>query len=278
MDILINGQKADITLDNEQTVGDILAAFEQWLGNSTRLSGLSIDGEMAHTGSLEELLRRDIQSVKTLDIITSSLPQLIIESLLRVYQDIDEYENLGFDEKQRFREQWGESPQARLLAEQLPELSECCITAFSGNGLNPRMLRAIIEERLREFQDPAGELGRVEPLVAEICVRLEDLPLDIQTGKDSRAVETVRIFSNIAEKIFRIFNVLKAEGLSTDEIKVAEIPVSDYIAEFSAALKELLAAYEQRDAVLVGDLAEYELAPRLRGLYAAMRNPAESPA
>jgi hypothetical protein len=43
--------------------------------------------------------------------------------------------------------------------------------------------------------------------------------------------------------------------------------------EFGAALKELLAAYEVRDAVLVGDLAEYELAPRLRGLYAAINTP-----
>ena len=52
-----------------------------------------------------------------------------------------------------------------------------------------------------------------------------------------------------------------------------EITVSDYIGEFNAILKELLAAYETRDSVLVGDLAEYELAPRLRCLYAALTGP-----
>jgi hypothetical protein len=36
----------------------------------------------------------------------------------------------------------------------------------------------------------------------------------------------------------------------------------------------MLAAYKQRDTVLVGDLAEYEMAPRLRGLYAAICNAA----
>ena len=46
--------------------------------------------------------------------------------------------------------------------------------------------------------------------------------------------------------------------------------MTDYIMEFSAALRELLAAYEQHDTVLVGDLAEYEMAPRLRGLHAAL--------
>ena len=67
--------------------------------------------------------------------------------------------------------------------------------------------------------------------------------------------------------------MLKAEGFLVGEIKVAGTPMAEYLTEFGAALKELLAAYEQRDAVLVGDLAEYELAPRLRDLYAAMRAP-----
>ena len=52
-----------------------------------------------------------------------------------------------------------------------------------------------------------------------------------------------------------------------------EIPVSVYMGEFNSALKELLQAYEQNDSVLIGDLAEYELAPRLRSLYAALNTP-----
>jgi hypothetical protein len=39
--------------------------------------------------------------------------------------------------------------------------------------------------------------------------------------------------------------------------------LKDYIDEFSTALKELASAYENNDTVLVGDLAEYELSPRL---------------
>ena len=35
-------------------------------------------------------------------------------------------------------------------------------------------------------------------------------------------------------------------------------------------LKELVEAYEIQDAVLVGDLAEYELSPRLLKLYSAL--------
>jgi hypothetical protein len=271
MEIRINGQTADIRLENERTVGEIFAGLEQWLANTGhRLSGIAIDGKTVYSDGIAESFGRDIASVKTLDILTSSLPQLLAESLLNTLRDIDEYEVADFDEKRRMAEEWRQSPQAGLLAEQSPELYDRAHKTFAGEGVGPAALRSLVEERLRETQDPAGEFTRLEPLIAEICARLEDLPLDIQTGKDSRAAQTVSLFSNIGEKIFRLFKELKTEGFPVGAITVAEVPIADYITEFGAALRELLAAYEQHDTVLVGDLAEYEMAPRLRGLYAAI--------
>jgi len=264
MEIRINGQIADIVLDSEKTVGDILAGFEQWLANSgNRLSGLVLDGETVDTGSMEAAFGRDINSVKTLDIFISSLAELTAQGLAQICRDIEEYESLGFDGKQKYFENWSESPQARFTAEQIPELFALCKKTFSDGDVSPRILLPIIEERLRELDDPAGELAALEPLVSDVCVRLEDLPLDIQTGKDGQAAQTVQIFSSIAEKIFRIFNMLEAEGPATDEI-------TGYKTEFSTVVKDMMAAYEQHDTVLVGDLAEYELAPRLRTLYDAI--------
>ena len=279
MEIRINGQIADIVLDSEKTVGDILAGFEQWLANSGyRLSGLVLDGETTDTGSMEAAFGRDVDSVQTLDIFTSSLADLATQGLAHICRDIEEYESLGFDGKQKYFEKWSESPQARFTGEQMPELFALCKKTFSDGDLSPRMLHAITEERLRELDDPAGELAALEPLVNEVCVRLEDLPLDIQTGKDGRAAQTVQIFSNIAEKIFRIFNALKAEGPAADEIKIEQIGLAGFIAEFSTVVKDMMAAFQQHDTVLVGDLAEYELAPRLRTLYGAIVKMPREPA
>ena len=35
-------------------------------------------------------------------------------------------------------------------------------------------------------------------------------------------------------------------------------------------LKELTGAFENKDAVLIGDLAEYEILPRMRSFFSAM--------
>jgi hypothetical protein len=277
MDISINGEKADITLETEKTVGEVLAGLELWLTTSDprysgglRLSGLLIDGMAVGADSLETSFQREIASIASLDITIRNVQELLAEALLETRQAVDDFENLGFAEKQGFTEIWKTSPAAAMLLEQSAELYGIIVNSFSGEGPGHTELAMIIDERLRELRDPSKELNDMEPLITEISGRLEELPLDIQTGKDRRAVETVQYFSGIAGKVFRIFNLLKAGGFPVGEIRVEETPVSDYIAQFSGALRELLEAYEQKDTVLVGDLAEYELAPRLRGLYAAL--------
>jgi hypothetical protein len=271
MKIKINGVDADIKPENEKTVGEILSALDAWLTDTGhRLSGLNIDGKTVNAQEMELFFSKDIETVDTIDIRTSSLPQLVAESLIRTMQDIEEFQKTGFDEKADFSNKWKASPQGCLLAEQYPELFDWTTKAFSGEGCSPQVLHALFEERLRELQNPAEEMGRTAQVVDNICARLAEFPLDIQTGKDARAAETVNLFSGIAEKVFRIYHTLKIEGFPIAEITVDNMPINTYITEFSKALKELLDAYERRDTVLIGDLAEYEMAPRLRSLHAAV--------
>lgn len=271
MKITINGADADIQTEHEKTVGEVICALDAWLGNTGHcIKGMSINGEAVAADSLGDNFNRSIDTIDLLDISTGSILELFAESLMHTIRDISVYEDSGFDEKRLFAGQWKQSPQAMMLCEQSPELYNYAAETFSGEGTNPQVFRLILEERLRELEDPASEMGKAGSLVNEVCTRLEELPLDIQTGKDMRAAETVRTFSGVAEKVFRIFNVLKKEGFPVEEINVGNIPVTAYITEFSTALRELLAAYEQHDTVLVGDLAEYEMAPRLRGLHNAV--------
>ena len=273
MKIMINGVDADIQPETEKTVGEILCGLDTWLaGTGYRLSGLSIDGETVSAGSMELCFGRDINTVDTLNISASPILELFAEGLVQTLKDIDDFEAADFGEKSLFAEQWKQSPQALLLEEQSPELFNWAVKTFSGEGSNPESFRLIIEERFHELQNPEAEISKAEPLVNEICTRLEELSLDIQTGKDARAAETIRTFSGVTEKVFRIINILRKKGFPIEEITAENLSISAYIGEFNTALRELLAAYEQHDSVLVGDLAEYEMAPRLRSLHSTVLN------
>jgi hypothetical protein len=266
MEIKINGKNADITIDNEKTVAQVMAGVEQWLAPSGhRISGLVIDGRTADLSSLEIIFSKEIDAVKTLDILTMSITDLAAMSLENLLADTNEFEELPFDGRNNFFTAWKERPQALFILEQIPDLFSFFENTFLKGAFSVQALRSITEERLREIQTPVDEFSNLRPLLEETCSRLTDLPLDIQTGKDARASQTIQIFTGITEKIFRVYRQLEIQGYIPKA--AAEKDLSLQINDFNSAVKELLLAYEKNDTVLVGDLAEYEIAPRLQKIY-----------
>jgi hypothetical protein len=273
MDISINGKSADITLESEQTIGEVLSGIEQWLQSSElRLKGLDIDGEPVDRDAVDAAFTRDLQGIDSLDIKVCSRQELTLDALSFARGCLE----AGTGDREILASGWQESAAASYLAEEIPEIANAVTGALSGSHTGAL---ALVEERIRELADGPGELCRMEAAVTGIISRLEELPLDIQTGKDGRAAETISLFSAIAEKFFRLFIILKsgAWNAALDGLMIDSIPVMEFLEEFGAALKEILAAYGTKDVVLVGDLAEYELAPRLRTFYSAIRTSAAPP-
>jgi hypothetical protein len=272
MEIRINGQTADITIDHEKTVGEILASIDEWLGSSGYyLSGLCVDGNAVDTVSMNEVFLREIEKVKLLEIDTIPLAALVSMSLGYLPDDIDEYEKTSFQDRSKFLDNWKQRSYVQFISGQMPELFSLYVSAFSQEGVSPETLRSITQERQREVTDPAAEGVNLQPVLEEICARLTDLPLDIQTGKDMRAAQTIQIFSGIGEKILRIVRQLDIQGY-LPETANDEKPYIQTTEEFGNVLKDLLDAYERHDTVLVGDLAEYEIAPKLMELYEIIKN------
>jgi len=266
MEIKINGNTADITIENEKTIAQVMAGVEQWLaGSGHRLSGIVIDGQKADLSSLENVFAKEIDEVKTLDILTMTVTELTAMSLVNLLADIDEFEHISFEGRNNFFTNWKERPQTLFIIEQMPDIFTFYENAFLNGALSVQALRSITEERLREVQTPVDEFSNLRPLLEETCARLTDLPLDIQTGKDARASQTIQIFSGITEKIFRVYKQLELQGYIPKS--AAEKNLTNQINEFNGTVKELLLAYEKNDTVLVGDLAEYEIAPRLQKIY-----------
>ncbi|MDR2500067.1 MAG: hypothetical protein LBD37_03165 [Treponema sp.] len=279
MDICINGQPADITLDSERTMGELLSGMEDWLRSSGyRLKGLEIDGESITGNAVPEVFNRDLQGIHSVNIKVCPQTELILDALQDARECLEAYTAAPPNEKRRIQEDWQTSAASSFLRAENPELFKLINGGLTGRTQETGLAYGpetgaltVVDERIRELKDPREEYARMESLVGGITGRLEELPLDIQTGKDKRAAETVSLFSGITEKIFRLFVLLQSKMEGIDALVIDSIPVYTFLEEFCAALKELLAAYESKDVVLVGDLAEYELAPRLRTFYAAIK-------
>ncbi|MDR1212343.1 MAG: hypothetical protein LBK40_08955 [Spirochaetaceae bacterium] len=264
--LTINGGAADITLENERTVGELLAALEKFLdGSGYIMSGISVDGVPSGTGGLESVFAKSLDAVDSVNVVTSSFHALLAEALDQSIDILRQYQDAGPEERPALRNLWLSQSAASFLEDRARDVYSIIQSCFEGEGLSPLNCAAFLAGHREELSDPFSALAGMASGVEEAAARLEDLPLDLQTGKDSRARETIRVFSVLAEKLLRIISYMAGGNEKT----VAGMPVKAFLADFSAAVQELSAAYENRDAVLAGDLAEYELAPRFRSLYSA---------
>ena len=132
-------------------------------------------------------------------------------------------------------------------------------------------LSAVFGERLAELRSPAGEMGRAATLFEDRASELADLPVLLQTGKEDKAMKAILFFIEIFNKVIRIIPELRRSGVDTAAISVGGLALPDFYRAFNDVLRELTDAFEHKDTVLIGDLAEYEVLPRMSEFFTAMR-------
>ncbi|MDR1325039.1 MAG: hypothetical protein LBK00_03270 [Treponema sp.] len=273
MHIFINEKPADIVIEEEKTIGDVLAGIDAWLtGSENRISGLRINDESICLSTMTKAFEQSLEHIDSLNITVSTWDSLAVEALLDSQEALLCYAAGSFDDKARIKEAWEESAAASFLSEHIPDIFALLTKTLSGEG-NAAEMTQVLDERIRECTDTSSETRTLGKLIPSLAKRLEELPLDIQTAQDRKVAETVSIFSLTVDKLFRIIRMLRIQDVSVMEnVAIDNQPFSVCIEEFTALLGEFLAAYEGKDVVLLGDLAEYELSPRLLKLYTAMGN------
>jgi hypothetical protein len=55
----------------------------------------------------------------------------------------------------------------------------------------------------------------------------------------------------------------ESSHISLKKLKIGEERANGFFADFNGILRELLGAFDTKDTVLIGDLLEYEVAPRI---------------
>jgi hypothetical protein len=264
MDIYINGDKADITLDSERTIGDVLSSLNAWLEGSTlRLHSIAVDGKSPAEDEVEDVLGMPVERVSRLDIEVCDKKKLLREALLATQKLLLE--------TNPETAAWELSGAASFFREEDKDLYEYFRKAFTGDGAEQAAVETAARDaaaRILEIEAPLRALVGLLAGTTETAARLENLALDLQTGKDRKAAETVALFSVVAEKLYRIYSYLTTA--EKDALKIGGQSITAFFDDLGVQIQEMVKAYEDRDFVLAGDLAEYEIAPRLRSLASAI--------
>ena len=195
IDFYINGQKVDVQLEDEQTIGDVLKSFEKTCEeNQAAVIGINVNGKQ----------------------ITAEI------------FDEEAAKPLGKDTKFEFS--------------------------------------IVTKEEIRQ------SFVKLSELFDELASKMEGVPVALQTGKNLEVSESIKKLADSIDQFCHIATLasLFPEDFSTEQLN--GLNFKDFLAEFSPILKDFEDALQNNDTVMLGDLSEYEICPRLKDISDSLKN------
>ena len=193
MQLKVNGENVDITLEGEKTVGEILKSFEAEASkNEATTTNIILNGKEIGADEFEKILDEPILDDTSIDLTVVSKTALV----------------------RNFKE--------------------------SG-------------KKLEEMQ---ARLGTVSTL--------------LQSGKDA---QVGTIITELADQISNFLHIARLSSLFPEfykELQADGKDIGQFLEDFMPFLKDFEEALGSKDTVTVGDIAEYEISPRLKQMAEAV--------
>lgn len=189
MQVIVNNQEIDISLEGEKTLGEFLKAFEQNCAeNDATIIGIAVNEEQLSADTMENSFIKPLQDINKLELSTVSSTD--------IYNSIQE------------------------LARQSSSIAQ------------------------------------------NLC----NIPLLYQTGKDGEAAGHITEFADFFNAFCRTISLSSLFPKTYDTILIQDQEISQFLSSFSQILVDFEKALKENDIVMIGDLAEYEIAPRLQSI------------
>lgn len=119
--------------------------------------------------------------------------------------------------------------------------------------------------------DIKASFAKLSELFNELALQMEGVPVAIQSGKNLEVSESIK---KLADSIDQFCHIATLASLFPDTFTATSLGgmnFKDFFANFSPILKDFEDALQNNDTVMLGDLSEYEICPRLKEISEALK-------
>jgi len=291
MDILVNGEALAFEEKPGSSLGEVLAAVDDLVeGSGSIIVGIKVDGAELEAAGYAEAAARPAAEVASVELAVEAAREVRLRTIGTLLEllglvaraaaepaaSAEDWRSLR-EGAADLRDAFGGLFSADELAF-VQRLASALEAAGDSPGASARAAVAaeaarassVFGERNAELVDPVAEMRAAALLFESRAQELADLPVLLQTGKEELAMKSVLYFVEVFNKVIRVIPELRQAGIDSASIRVGDQALPEFYGAFNGVLKELTGAFENKDAVLIGDLAEYEILPRMRSFFSAM--------
>ena len=113
--------------------------------------------------------------------------------------------------------------------------------------------------------------AELSKLFEELSHKMEDVPVALQSGKNQEVSDSIK---KVADSIDNFCHIAALASLFPQDFASTKIDgkqFGQFFEDFSPILADFEQALTNNDTVLIGDLAEYEICPRLKSISQALK-------
>lgn len=143
---------------------------------------------------------------------------------------------------------------------------------FDTEAVKPINSNSKFEFSVVTKNDIKASFSKLAELFTQLAVEMEQVPVSLQNGKNMEVSQSIK---NLADSIDQFCHVATLATLfpeTFNNTNINSINFNDFFAEFSPILKDFEDALQNNDSVMIGDLSEYEICPRLKSISDALKN------
>ena len=167
--------------------------------------------------------------------------------------------------------------------EQICEENEAAVIGISVNGVkitaesfDQEAKKELTNNDKFEFtiitkNDIKQSFIKLSELFAELSSKMEEVPSLLQNGKKLEVSESIK---KVADSIDQFSHTAALASLYPETFSnntIDNMSINDFFADFASVLKDFEEALQNNDTVMIGDLSEYEICPRLKAISEALR-------
>jgi hypothetical protein len=274
----INGQRVPYTLEKEARLSEVVQGVSDWLGGSGLLvTGISMGESDLLTAPREGWESTALDAVPELDFQVRRTGDLRIEhwQTLTVWLEMLEQEvkapGPGLEELLAGLDQTladavhnpfekPGAPTTDRLAAAFNGQSSAQVRRWPVERRNESValiaeMRAKLAARIREASRPQEALTTCVEGLRASTAQLSEVPVALATGHDRQAMESIVGIADLIETLIALVPFLPPDPER-----------GRLFGELNGVFRDLIAAFDAKDTVLIGDLIEYEAAPRIGAL------------
>ncbi len=298
MKLLINNQEINFTLENEKQLGEVIREINKWLGGSgLNITEIRVNDRIIDPEKESQWEMQNIEEIETLSVTVTHISELRVTNLETVIEYLNLLERaIENKDKNLYSELMPgfqfmiESLRENFLLDSVFPHDLSTLSQLTPENLAPmeveeqemhintiKEIKKTLVAAINDIKNPKETLKELTEQLKKVASEISEVSILLQTGKDREAMENIVRFSNLTGRFFRIISAMGSSGIiDINNLKIGEEDSKKFYADLNANLKELIEAFKLNDSVLIGDLLEYEIAPRIELLIALAEEIQES--